>query len=162
MSLAALAFCVAVTLHNLEEAIYLPAWSARAGRFHVAVGAEEFRFAVGLLTALAWIVAGAALWAGKDSVAAYLLCGYALAMVANVVVPHLAACVALRAYAPGTATALAFNLPAGALVMHVGLREGYIAFARFVWVGPAVALALAAAIPLLFALGRRLARKPSP
>jgi len=28
------AFVVAVTIHNLEEALYLPKWSRAAGRFH--------------------------------------------------------------------------------------------------------------------------------
>jgi len=50
-------FAVAITIHNLEEALWLPAWSQSAGRWHHPVGAREFRFAVGVLTTLAYIAA---------------------------------------------------------------------------------------------------------
>ena len=45
-------FVFAVAVHNLEEAIWLPAWSQRAGRCYHGVGNAEFRFAVTLLTLL--------------------------------------------------------------------------------------------------------------
>jgi hypothetical protein len=45
-----LAFPVAFALHNLEEAIWLPAWSRTAGVFDPVVGGFEFRFAVLVLT----------------------------------------------------------------------------------------------------------------
>ena len=48
-------FAVAITIHNLEEALWLPGWSQSAGRWHHPVGAREFRFGVGVLTALAYI-----------------------------------------------------------------------------------------------------------
>jgi hypothetical protein len=38
-------FPLVVTLHNTEEAIWLPAWSQHAGTWHVPVGPGEFRFA---------------------------------------------------------------------------------------------------------------------
>jgi hypothetical protein len=53
-------FPVAITVHNLDEAVWLPAWSRTAGRWHVGVGAFEFRLAVAVLTALAWVVTGSA------------------------------------------------------------------------------------------------------
>ena len=53
-------FVVAVTIHNLEEALYLPKWSRAARRFHHPVGTTEFRFAVIVLTALAAVCAIAA------------------------------------------------------------------------------------------------------
>jgi uncharacterized protein with HXXEE motif len=53
-------FVLAVGLHNLEEALWLPAWSERAGRWCNPVGAREFRFAVVILTAAAAVAALAA------------------------------------------------------------------------------------------------------
>jgi len=45
-------FAAAVTLHNLEEVVWLPRWSHTAGKWHYPVGSFEFRFAVISLTML--------------------------------------------------------------------------------------------------------------
>jgi hypothetical protein len=37
-----------VLAHNAEEALYLPSWSQSAGHWNIAVGANEFRSAVGI------------------------------------------------------------------------------------------------------------------
>ncbi|MFH1985782.1 MAG: HXXEE domain-containing protein [Pseudomonadota bacterium] len=71
-------FALAVTLHNLEEALLLPTWSRSAGRWHHPVGAREFRFAVAVLTVFAYVTVYLAAVGGKESVGAYLLAGYAL------------------------------------------------------------------------------------
>ena len=157
MPLLALAwlFTIGVLAHNTEEALYLPEWSANAGRWHVPVGATEFRFAVAVLSAALVGIVVAASVAGPGSLAAYLLSGYVLAMVLNVLVPHLVAMVATRKYMPGTATAILFNLPLGCLFLKRALSENYIEFKVFAWSGPAIALTVAASIPLLFAVGRK-------
>lgn len=151
------AFVLAVAAHNLEEALWLPAWSQRAGRWHYPVGAEEFRFAVVVLTAAA---VGAALLAhvgGKGSIGAYLISGYALAMLLNVVFPHMLASLILREYAPGTLTALLLNLPVCALLLEHALRERYVEARVLLWAGPLVVAAVAGSVPLLFAVGRMVA-----
>jgi uncharacterized protein with HXXEE motif len=147
-------FALAVTLHNAEEGWLLPAWSRSAGRWHQPVGTGEFRFAVGILTVLAYLAAGLSASGGKESVGTYLLAGYALAMLLNVVFPHVLATIALRRYAPGTATALLLNLPVTVLLLSTAIQAGYIQLAQFLWVGPSVSAGLLGTIPLLFALGR--------
>ena len=153
--LAAL-FIGGVLLHNAEEARWLPAWSGRAGRWHPKVGPREFRFAVTVLSAILVAVALAAASEGPGSAAAYLFFGYVFAMAANAVMPHLVGSLATRSYMPGTGTGLGLNLPVGAWLLQRGLAEGWVALGTLAWVAPAVALSLVAAIPLLFALGRRL------
>lgn len=162
-ALASVLFCLAISAHNLEEAIWLPAWSQGAGRWHAKVGAREFRFAIVVLTMLAWAVALAAHLGGRESVGAYLLAGYALAMLLNVFAPHLAACALTRRYAPGTATAVLFNLPACALLLRAAFAENFVAPNVFLYVGPVCVAALLASIPALFAVGRLLpdTRKPT-
>lgn len=155
-------FALAVTLHNLEEALLLPAWSQKAGRWHHPVGAREFRFAVGVLTILVYIAAGLTAVYGKESFGAYLLSGYALAMLLNVLFPHVIATVAMRRYAPGTLTALLLNLPVTILLLHQGLQDGYIHPQRFAWTGPLVVVGIIVSIPVLFALGRRLSGPGRP
>jgi hypothetical protein len=149
-------FALGVVVHNVEEALLLPAWSARAGRWHIRVGTGEFRFAVAVLSLAVVIVAWLASVGASGSAGAYIMAGYALAMVLNVLVPHLVATVALRTYAPGTATALLLNLPLGSWFIYRSLAEGYVEPAVFAVTGPATVLFIVISIPLLFALGRRL------
>lgn len=147
-------FALTVTLHNLEEALLLPRWSRSAGRWHHPVGAREFRFAVAVLTVFAYVTVYLAAVGGKESVGAYLLAGYALAMLLNVLFPHVLATLAMRRYAPGTVTALLLNLPTTVLLLHQELQEGYVHAHRLAWVGPFVVAGILAAIPVLFAIGR--------
>lgn len=93
-------FVLAVALHNLEEALLLPAWSQKKGRWRYLVSRQELAFAVVVLTAAAAATALAANLGGKGSAGAYLVCGYALAMLLNVPFPHLIATLVLRQYAP--------------------------------------------------------------
>lgn len=153
-SLLSWVFAAAITLHNLEEALLLPRWSQSAGRWHHPVGAREFRFAVGVLTALAYIAAVLSVVGGKETVGSYFIAGYALAMLVNVFFPHLLATLVLRRYAPGTATALLLNLPVTALLLYQGFLQGYIRLSTFLWAGPVVVAAILASIPLLFTIGR--------
>jgi len=149
-------FALAVTLHNIEEALWLPAWSQAAGKWHHPVGAREFRFAVVVLTVLAYIAVWLATTYGKESVGAYLLTGYALAMLLNVFFPHVIATGVLRRYAPGTLTALLLNLPVTILLLRHSIQEGYIQIQMFLWAGPLVVAGILLLIPVLFAIGRRL------
>ena len=151
-----LLFALAVTAHNLEEALLLPGWSGSAGRWHHPVGPREFRFAVSVLTALAYFVAYLAASGGKESLGAYLVTGYALAMLLNILFPHLLATVIMRRYAPGTATAFLLNLPITVLLLRQAIQGGYIQLSRFLWAGPLVVGAILGAVPVLFAIGRRL------
>jgi hypothetical protein len=149
-------FTVGVLAHNIEEALFLPRWSASAGRWHVPVGPTEFRFAVAVLSAALLAIVGAASVTGPGTLAAYLPSGYVLAMLVNVVVPHLITTIATGRYMPGTATAIVFNLPLGCLFLKRALAENFIELKVFAWAGPVIAFAIAASIPLLFALGRKI------
>ena len=160
MSLTAIGwlFTFGVLVHNTEEALLLPAWSAHAGKWHARVEAAEFRFAVAVLSVLLVVVAAAASQARAGSISAYLMAGYVLAMVLNVLMPHVLATVVMRKYMPGTATALLLNLPLGALYLRQALSEQNIQPGVFAWSGPLIVLFLVVSIPVLFELGRKLYR----
>lgn len=149
-------FAFGVVIHNTEEALFLPAWSTRAGRWHVKVGAFPFRVAVVVLSTVVIVAAWLFSVSGAHSFGAYFLTGYALAMVLNVLFPHVAATVALQSYAPGTATALLFNLPLGGCLVYRALTEGYVEKVVFAVSGPATVAGIIASIPILFAAGKKL------
>lgn len=148
------AFVVAVAIHNFEEVLFLPSWSAAAGRWHAPVGKIEFRLAVIVLTLLAALIAFLAVF--RVEIAIYLLCGYALAMALNVVVPHLLATIALARYMPGTATAVMLNLPVCVMLILSASDERLISWQTFGWSAPLVVVGIVASIPLLFQIGRSL------
>ena len=149
-------FTCGVLAHNTEEALYLPAWSLRAGRFYKPVSVSVFRFAAILLSGLFVIVTAVASFTQPAGLAAYLMAGYVLTMVLNVFVPHILATILMRRYMPGTVTALLFNLPLGLLYLARALAEQHIQLPTFYWAGPVVVAAMLALLPVLFAVGRKL------
>lgn len=85
------------------------------------------------------------------------MAGYVLAMLLNVIVPHVFVSVLQHRYMPGTTTALLLNLPLGLLYVHRALETEFIELRTYFWAGPAVVFALLLLMPALFALGRRFA-----
>jgi hypothetical protein len=147
---------LAFAVHNVEEAIWLPRWSRGAGRWHPGIEDGPFRFAVIILTGEAMAVTAWSARSGPRSVGASLSGGLAVMLVANAVVPHLAATVALRRYAPGTATAVAVNVPVAISLLRQELAERYVTPASLARGGVAMTGLMALQIPVLFRLGRRL------
>ena len=148
-------FALGVVAHNAEEAWLLPDWPKRPIRWQVRPRA--FRLGAMALSLLALLAAWWAEVGGGQSFGAYLLAGYALAMVLNVLAPHVIACLVTRSYAPGTATAVLFNLPMGGWLIYRSLSDGAIEPAVFAWSGPLVVLGLLACVPALFVLGGKAA-----
>lgn len=149
-------FPLVITLHNAEEAIWLPGWSKRPGRWPATVAPGVFRFTVVILTVLAYAVTWLSASSGKQSVWTYLAFGCIAATLANVLIPHLAATIAMRSYMPGAATAVFLNLPALSLLVVLALREGYVSGWKAVAYCLGVIVALVASIPVLFKLGKEL------
>ena len=107
-------FLLGFTLHNIEEAIWLPEWSKSAGSFHRKVSADEFLFAVIIVTALGYLFAFQYFVFGQTSrISKYLFTGFVLMMVLNTFFPHLIATIAAKKYAPGLITGLLLNVPLG-------------------------------------------------
>ena len=152
-------FLLAVTLHNLEEAVWLPDWSQKAGRWHRPVEKIPFRFAVLVLTLLAYGFAYLGLMGGKQSVGIYLLGGYAFVTLVNVFFPHLLAAIWLNQYVPGLGTALALNLPICSALLFVVLKEDYVSPWPLLITGGIFAGGALIIIRVLFKLGKRVEEK---
>lgn len=141
------------TVHNIEEAIWLPDWSRIAGTWHPPVSAFEFRFAVILITlAIFGIIYYFSKHANKT--ADCLMGGTVIVILVNIFVPHLAAAIVTARYAPGVISGLALNLPVTAYLLWRGRREGIFTFKKLA-IGTIACVALL--LPLMaasFALGR--------
>lgn len=115
-----LLFLLSFTLHNIEEALWLPKWSQYAKKFHPPVSKNEFHFAVLVITVLGYVLTFLILLTGSaNNIVKYLYLGFLLMMAFNAVFPHLIATIVLRRYAPGTLTGLLLNLPIGLYILFV-------------------------------------------
>lgn len=117
-------FPLALTLHNAEEAIWLPGfWQRRQWQAPVSPG--QFWAATLALDGLAFLITYLAVKHGERSVPAYLYSGFLSVVLLNVVW-HLGVVVWYRAYAPGVVTAVVLNLPLTIYLLRRALRENYI------------------------------------
>jgi hypothetical protein len=116
---------VSLTIHNVEEWIWLPGWSTEVGLFESPVSPAAFRFALVVVTAAGWLVAILAAGAEKGSLRVYALVGAAAVLLLNVIFPHLLATVVLGTYAPGVASAVLVNSWASVLILRAAVRDGY-------------------------------------
>ncbi len=143
MSTACLAFpfAAAVTLHNLEEAFFLPNWLRAHGRVRFRPNPTAYWIGTSFLTVLAWIAAAGAAQTPPWRPFPLLLSGFALGVAINAIVPHLAMTLMRRSYMPGTATALLLNLPLAVFLIHAQLRSRTASLASF-WLQAVVYAAL--------------------
>jgi hypothetical protein len=149
-------FPFVLTLHNAEEAIWLPEWSKRVGSWFRPVAPGVFRFAVVVVTLLVYVLTWLSANSGKQSVWTYLVFGSIAVALVNVLIPHLAATIVQRSYMPGVATAVLLNLPVMSLLVVLAVREGYVSGWKSVAYFLAVTGVSAALIPALFKLGNKL------
>jgi hypothetical protein len=149
-------FPVVTALHNLEEAIWFPAWATRTSRWHAQFSPGAFRFAVFVLTVLAFAVTWMSVRSGRQSFWTYLAFGYAAAVLANAFLPHIAMTLAGRAYMPGFWTALLLIVPVLSWLVVLALRQGYVSGGKAAAYAACTAVVLLASIPALFYLGKAL------
>ena len=147
-------FPVAFSVHNLEEALWLPAWSRDAAPFHAPVSAFEMAFAVTVLSALSVVVT--ALGRSRGNMFGHATVGSWVMMLGNVVAPHLAATVALGRYAPGLGTGLLVMGPVAGWLLVSEVRRGSLGLGRALANGLVVSALTIGSLPALFLLGRQL------
>jgi len=149
-------FTLGVLLHNLEEALYLPEWSANAGHWYPPVARKTFRTAIIIFSVIVVVLTALAATAEAGGTVAYIMAGYCLAMILNAGAPHLLLTIKLGRPMPGTLTAIAFNVPLGLYYIRQSLLQDHIRAHTFLWAGPVVTVTFLLLIPLLFAISKRL------
>lgn len=148
-------FCLAITLHNLEEALWLPAWSQQPSKFQKKVSVKEFRFAVIVITALAYIATFSYVYLPTFSLAKWIFIGFSGAMIVNAIFPHLVATIIMRKYAPGLLTGLLLNVPVNSFILYKLYKVNVVSVKEVVFSTIIVGLILVMMIPFLFKMGRK-------
>ena len=113
-----LIFLLGFTIHNIEESVWLPEWSRYAKKFHEPVERSQFVFAVIVVTIIGYLATVAEIIENiPGGVFSYVYLGFIGMMGLNTVLPHLAATILLKKYAPGLITALLLNLPLSIIII---------------------------------------------
>jgi len=150
-------FPMAIALHNLEEAIWLPAWSRKyAGQWHRTVGDVEIRFAVTVLTGIIFAIASMTWLSGWGSIWHYLLAAAALGQSVNIIFPHLVGTIAVGKYSPGLLTGIIGVWPSSAFLLYKGFINGQLDAVKLIVVTLIFVPLMLAGIPLFFWIGRKI------
>jgi len=116
--LIAILFGIGVTLHNLEEALYLVSWTRSHLTLRFDPNPKIYWVLTSLVSVVIWVPIVGVFHSPESSRFQSILAGFALAMAINAVLPHFALSLVKRSYSPGTGTGLLFNLPFGVLLIH--------------------------------------------
>lgn len=149
---------VFVFLHNLEEALTIPAYAPVVRRRLAAflpatlLGASEMGswiyIALVVVTLVPAIIVFVATRKPASRLAARAVVFVQIIFLLNVFVPHIPAAFLLGGYAPGVATAVGINLPYSLYFLRRSAKEGVIrrgaVFMDLIWavLGPALAFVL--------------------
>ena len=152
-------FPIAFTIHNIEEAFWLPAFSKSAGKFHKPVNTFEFVFALIILTLASILITILFYHNGKESLACYLFFAFNFGMLVNVFYPHLIATIFLKKYCPGLITGIIFLIPSTTYILIYGYQNQYFLFPKFWIITVLFAILVMGSIPILFKVGKYLQKK---
>jgi hypothetical protein len=124
--LTAILFGIGVTLHNLEEAMFLVDWTRSHLKLWFEPNPKIYWILTSLVSVVIWIPVVGVCVSKENSCFQDALSGFALAMAVNAVLPHLTISLVKHSYSPGVGTGMLFNLPLGLLLIHEQLRDSAI------------------------------------
>jgi hypothetical protein len=143
----------AITIHMIEEMIWLPKWSQTAGSWHVPVRPGQFAFASIVLIVISFAATAVAVQSDRGGVAIYLSLGLALTMLLNIYFPHIGSAISLKRYAPGIVTGLLINLPLMSFLIWQAVSGGYVDGILFLLAAVPMVIAAAGGWSLLLYAG---------
>ncbi len=116
-------FIIGFTIHNIEEALWLPKWSQSAGKYHKEISFNVFRFAVIVITIIGYLLTFQYfIFSEKYTFSKLLYFSFVLMMVLNVIFPHLIATIVMKKYAPGLIKGVFLNMPIGLYLLINNIR----------------------------------------
>ncbi|SER75896.1 Protein of unknown function with HXXEE motif-containing protein [Gracilibacillus ureilyticus] len=151
-------FLFAITLHNMEEALWLPKWSENAGKFQKKVKQNEFLFAVIVITSMAYLTVFFHYVLG-NMITTIILVGFLGAMVFNAIFPHLIASIILKQYAPGVVTGVLLHLPVNSYIIYHYVQADKISWVGVILATVFIGVILLSMIPVLFRVGAKILPK---
>lgn len=142
-------------MHNLEEAPGMARWSRQIpARIHPPVTPRQFAIAVTLLTGLCFVVTFVVTANPQNRLGISILLGFQTAMALNAFIPHLAATVWFRIYAPGVVTGILVNVPFGVYLIRRAFAENQVELNAFIIAAVIAALTMIVLAALSLQMGK--------
>ncbi len=151
-----LLFLFSITLHNIEEALWIPRWSRYAQKFSKQVSGDEFHFAVLVITILAYLATGLFIFFPENLILKYFFFGFMGAMMFNIIFPHLILTIILKKYSPGLITGVLLIMPFNSLIIVSSLNNSIINLSEVIVSTIVVGIFLLILIPILEKIGGKL------
>jgi hypothetical protein len=147
-------FALAISVHNIEEALWLPAWSKNTKRFMKPIEQQEFNFAVLVITIFALLATSMFIMFPEIEITKYIYFGFLGAMIINVIFPHFLATIVLRKYAPGLISGLLLILPINGGILYKAMGKNVISFTEIFISSIITGAILLISLPILFRIGK--------
>ena len=147
-------FCL--TLHNIEEALWMTGWLDKAMPDKRGPRRKEhFIFAVIGITILGYLTAGLFILFPKSLCFEYAFIGFVGAMFVNAVVPHLLLSIRFRSYCPGTFTGCFLTIPFHLIILS-NAANSHMKVIEIIISTLAVGAVLLGAIPIFKGLAKKI------
>ncbi|MUL34580.1 HXXEE domain-containing protein [Priestia megaterium] len=150
-------FLFAITIHNLEEAVWLSRRSTKLNNIKMIkpIKQDNFLFGLFVVTALAYLITALYIFYPSNFIIKYAYFGFLNSMIINIFFPHLISTVIDRCYSPGLLTGIAVILPTNTLIIKKALDTMIISKTPFIIGTIFVAIFLLSIIPLSFKAGEK-------
>lgn len=150
-------FLFAITIHNLEEAVWLSRRSTKLNNIKMIkpIKQDNFLFGLFVVTALAYLITALYIFYPSNFIIKYAYFGFLNSMIINIFFPHLISTVIDRCYSPGLLTGIAVILPTNTLIIKKALDTMIISKTPFIIGTVFVAIFLLSIIPLSFKAGEK-------
>jgi hypothetical protein len=158
--MGAIIFMFTLTLHNIEEALWLTQWRIenmpnRKRSPH----REHFIFAVLGITVLGYLAAGLHLLFPDNLYLELVFIGFVGAMLVNAIAPHLLLTLKFRKYCPGVFTGCLLLIPFNAIIL-INAAGQHLKIGEIIISTLVIGVFLLIAIPILEAIAKKAIIKP--
>jgi hypothetical protein len=120
----AVIFMLCLTLHNVEEALWLTDWRNKTiPNIRRSLNRTHFIFAVIGITILGYLAAGLFVFYPGNIYLQYAFIGFVGAMLLNAIIPHLLLTIIYRKYCPGVFTGFFLIIPIHTIILKNALEN---------------------------------------
>jgi hypothetical protein len=148
-------FMFCLTLHNIEEALWLPEWNKKnMPNMRRAPNKQHFTFAVIGITILEYLASGLYLFFPQNIYFEFCFIGCVGAMMINAFIPHILLTLRYRKYCPGVLTGCLLLIPFDSIILY-NAAASHLKISEILISTLIVGAILLAAIPLFECLAKR-------
>jgi hypothetical protein len=148
-------FPLAITIHNLEEAFWLPKWTENNKLIRRPIGSREFLFAILFITIFAYLSTFFTIIFPSSCLWKHIFYGFLGAMILNIIFSHLLTSIILRKYSPGLFTGVLIVFPTNSSILYQSFTSRNLGWLEFILSSIVVSAVILFLLPLLFKIGRK-------